>query len=199
MDRLSRRTLRRLTVCALLLCLCSASFFIGTSRVAANDDGRSGSGKYTGSAVDKCSPDLIAIVNADPNARVKAIVQASGSSSGLLDSLLDLLNATTLLSFPNLNARLVDITAGAAQTLAYQDGISYMSIDNRVTTFGHITDTTGTQQSRSQKNLLGLGYTLDGSNVNVAVVDSGIDGTHKSFSRGNRIVFSKDFAGGWHR
>ena len=71
-----------------------------------------------------------------------------------------------------------------------------MSLDNEVRSFGHVTTTTGAQQSRSQKNTLGIGYSLDGSNVNIAVLDSGIDVTHKSFSgQLGKVVFSKDFTG----
>src|SRR5262249_51565123 len=108
--------LRRLTVAMLLMSLCSTAIFFGSVHVRA--DGNSDPGN--GSAIDKCSPDLIALVQADPNAQVKAIVQST-ASPGLLDSLLQTVGATVLAIFPNLNARLIQTTAGAARTLAYQD------------------------------------------------------------------------------
>jgi subtilisin family serine protease len=58
-----------------------------------------------------------------------------------------------------------------------------------------VTVTTGTQQVRSQKSLLGLNGTLDGSGVTIAVLDSGIDSKHKSFATSGKIKFSKDFTG----
>lgn len=95
-----------------------------------------------------------------------------------------------------LNIRLADMSAGSAKALAYNDDISFMSLDNEVRSFGHVTNTTGAQQSRSQKNALGLSYALDGSNVNIAVLDSGIDVSHKSFAgQLGKVVFSKDFTG----
>ena len=70
-----------------------------------------------------------------------------------------------------------------------------MSLDNEVRSFGHITTTTGAAQVRTQKNSLGGSDTLDGSNVSIAVLDSGIDSNHKSFSGKSKITFSKDFTG----
>ena len=60
---------------------------------------------------------------------------------------------------------------------------------------GHVTTTTGTQQVRAQKSLLGLNSTLDGSGITIAVLDSGIDSKHKSFATTGKIKFSKDFTG----
>jgi subtilisin family serine protease len=167
----------RLVAFLLLASVCVVSLFAGTARVRA--DGGSNSGN---SRVDRCSPDLLQIVNSDPTRRVRAIVQSSTNSTGLLDSLVQQLGGTILATFSQLNARLVDISANSAQALAYEDGITYMSLDNYVGASGHIVTTTGAQQMRVQKNFLGLPYTLDGSNVTIAIMDSGIDTTHKSFA-----------------
>jgi serine protease AprX len=88
------------------------------------------------------------------------------------------------------------MSAASAKALAYEEDIEFMSLDNEVRSFGHVTTTTGAEQSRAQKNALGLSYSLDGSNVNIAVLDSGIDVNHKSFSgQLSKVVFSKDFTG----
>src|SRR2546422_1305047 len=105
-------------------------------------------GGSSGSAIDKCSPDLIKIANTAGATHVKAIVQGSSSSGNLLDSLVQNLGGTVLAIFPQLNIRLVDMSASSAQALAYDDSVSYMSLDNEVRSYGHITNTTGTQQSR---------------------------------------------------
>jgi subtilisin family serine protease len=73
--------------------------------------------------------------------------------------------------------------------------VAYISLDNTVLSSGHVTTTTGAQQVRSQKSLLGLNNTLDGSGVTIAVLDSGIDSKHKSFATSGKIKFSKDFTG----
>jgi serine protease AprX len=73
--------------------------------------------------------------------------------------------------------------------------VSYISLDTAVSSAGHVTNTTGAQQVRAQKSLLGLNSTLDGSGVTIAVLDSGIDSKHKSFATTGKIKFSKDFTG----
>src|SRR2546430_9047208 len=119
----------RLIAFALLLALCSSFLLFSGGSVHAN-----------GSAIDKCSPDLLKIAESNGGSRVKAIVQSSGSSS-LLDSLIQSFGGIVLATFPLLNVRLVDITAGDALALAYNDEISFMSLDNQVRSYGHLTTT----------------------------------------------------------
>jgi serine protease AprX len=96
----------------------------------------------------------------------------------------------------SLNIAIVKVQANSVDVIAADPNVSYISLDSEVRSFGHVTTTTGAQQSRSQKNALGLNYTLDGSGVNIAVLDSGIDVNHKSFStQTGKVVFSKDFTG----
>jgi serine protease AprX len=186
------QTFHRLVTLSILASVCMTSLFVGNTRVRADGDS---SGSGSGSAIDKCSADLLKIANTNGATHVKAIVQASGSSN-LLDSLLQEYGGTVLATFSQVNAKLIDISAGSAQALAYEDNVSFMSLDNDVHSFGHITTTTGAQQSRAQKNNLGLSYTLDGSKVTIAILDSGIDSNHKSFAGGlARIVANKDFTG----
>jgi subtilisin family serine protease len=94
-----------------------------------------------------------------------------------------------------LNIRIVDVQANDVEVLASDPGVAYISLDAPVRSSGHITNTTGTQQVRAQKSLLGLNNTLDGSGVTIAVLDSGIDSKHKSFATTGKIKFSKDFTG----
>ena len=174
------KTLNRIVALALLVSVCAASLLVGNVRVHA-DGGNSGPGNGT-SAIDKCSPDLLQIADTAGATRVKVIVQSSTTSAGVLDSLIKDVGGIVLGTLGQLNIRLAEMPAGSAKALAYKDDISFMSLDNEVRSFGHVTNTTGAQQSRSQKNALGLSYALDGSNVNIAVLDSGIDVSHKSFS-----------------
>src|SRR5262249_17470130 len=95
----------------------------------------------------------------------------------------------------SLNIRIVDVQANSVDVLASDPDVSYISLDAKIGGFGHITNTTGTQQVRAQKSLLGLDNTLDGSGVTIAILDSGIDSNHKSFATTGKIKFSKDFTG----
>lgn len=72
------QTLNRV-VALFLVSVCAASLFIGNVRVQA-DDGYSGLGNGT-SAIDKCSPDLLAIADTASATRVKVIVQSSTTST----------------------------------------------------------------------------------------------------------------------
>ena len=183
------KTLNRI-VALFLVSACAAFLFVGSVRVHADGDG------YGTSAIDKCSPDLLQIADSAGATRVKVIVQSSTTSAGLLDSLITDVGGIVLGTLGQLNIRLAEMSAGSAKALAYNTDISFMSLDNEVRSFGHVTNTTGAQQSRSQKTALGLNYTLDGSGVNIAVLDSGIDVNHKSFSAQiGKVVFSKDFTG----
>ena len=71
-----------------------------------------------------------------------------------------------------LNITLLDVRADSVSVLAADPSVSYISLDTQVRTFGHVTNTTGAQQSRAQKTALGLNYTLDGSGVSIAILDS---------------------------
>ena len=105
--------MKRFIVIVLLFSMCSAFFIPGSSTALA--DGNSGPG--SGDEIDKCSPDLLAIANENGASRVKVIVQSS-ARSGLLDSLLGNFGGILLATFPQLNAKLVDISAASAKAMA---------------------------------------------------------------------------------
>ena len=88
------------------------------------------------------------------------------------------------------------------EQLAARKEVHHLSADRDVRAFGHVTNTTGADAVRPQSTTSPLGvttnYTLDGSGIGIAVLDSGIDTGHKSFLGANnnlRVVFSKDFTG----
>ena len=130
----------------------------------------------------KISPDLRQLIlSGNGAARVKVIVQSkSGSNPGLLGGLLNTVGGLLVGVLANLNIRIVDVEANNVEVLAADPDVSYISLDNTVRSSGHVTNTTGTQQVRAQKSLLGLNSTLDGSGVTIAVLDSGIDKTNHS-------------------
>jgi serine protease AprX len=181
--------LKRFVTIAVLTSLCSA-MFIATNTSAANKP-------LASIANTKISPDLQRLIlSGNGDAKVKVIVQSKTSSSpSLLGGLLNTVGGLLVTVLSNLNIRIVEVEANSVQVLASDPDVSYISLDNAVGASGHVTNTTGTQQVRAQKSLLGLNSTLDGSGVTIAVLDSGIDSKHKSFATTGKIKFSKDFTG----
>src|SRR5882762_8596523 len=178
---------KRLIAIALLVAL-SPALLISNNRVHA----------ASATVSDKVSPDLRQLIQSGRGgSRVRLIVQSSSTSSlGLIGSLLQTVNGVLVATLSSLNLSIIDVTANSVDVLAADSSVAYVSLDAQVRSFGHVTTTTGAQQVRAQKNALGLSYTLDGSGVNIAILDSGIDTTHKSFtSQAGKVIFSKDFTG----
>ena len=183
--------LKRLVTAAVLVSICSALL------ISTNTGARAANTPLPSLANTKISPDLRQLIlSGNGAARVKVIVQSkSGSNPGLLGGLLDTVGGLLVGVLANLNIRIVDVEANNVEVLAADPDVAYISLDNTVRSSGHVTNTTGTQQVRAQKSLLGLNSTLDGSGVTIAVLDSGIDSKHKSFATTGKIKFSKDFTG----
>src|SRR6185503_4254508 len=183
------QALKRFVTVALLISLCSALFIAPNTR-AANKP-------LTSASITKISPDLQRLIlSGNGDARVKVIVQSKTSSSpSLLGGLLNTVGGLLVTVLSSLNIRIVEVEAGSVEVLAADPDVSYISLDAAVSSAGHVTNTTGAQQVRAQKSLLGLNNTLDGSGITIAVLDSGIDSKHKSFATTGKIKFSKDFTG----
>src|ERR1041385_8455268 len=182
--------LKRFVTAALLVSLCSALFISTNTRV------RAANAPLASTTNAKLSPDLQRLIlSGNGDTRVKVIVQSKTTSPGLLGGLLNTVGGLLVSVLSNLNIRIVDVQANDVDVLASDPDVSYISLDAAVGPSGHVTTTTGTQQVRAQKSLLGLNNTLDGSGVTIAIIDSGIDRKHKSFATTGKIKFSKDFTG----
>src|SRR6185369_6512295 len=180
--------LKRFVTAAVLVSLCSALF------ISTNTRARAANNTLTSNA--KISPDLQRLIlSGNGDARVKVIVQSKTSTPSLLGGLLNTVGGLLVSVLSNLNIRIVEVQANNVDVLASDPDVAYISLDAAVGPSGHVTNTTGTQQVRAQKSLLGLNNTLDGSGVTIAVVDSGIVSKHKSFATTGKIKFSKDFTG----
>src|SRR6185503_6841505 len=184
------QVLKRAVTAVLLVSICSAVF------ISTNTRARAANQPPPSLATSKMSPDLQKLLlSGNGGTRVKVIVQSKPSSPGLLDGLLDTVGGVLVGLLSNLNIQIVDVTVNSLPLLASDPDVLYVSLDNAVRSSGHITTTTGAQQVRAQKSLLGLNSTLDGSGVTIAILDSGIDSKHKSFATTGKIKFSKDFTG----
>jgi serine protease AprX len=87
------------------------------------------------------------------------------------------------------------------ESLSKSGLVNYISPDREIEMSGHIETTTGTSLVRSQPSGYGRNssYTLDGSGVGIAIVDSGIASSAKSFTEGttsSRVVYSQSFVPG---
>ena len=177
------QSIRTLVAVAVLFSLCTG-LAVTTNRVTASET-------LLSAETLKVSPDLRQLIQSgNGNKTVKLIVQ-SKSSSGLLGGLLQTVGGVLKAVLSTLNISIVEGTANAANVIAADPNVAYVSMDAPVRSSGHVTTTTGVQQVRVQKN----SETLDGSGVTIAILDSGIDSRHKSFSTLGKIKFNKDFTG----
>jgi subtilisin family serine protease len=168
------QVLKRLVTLAVLLSLCSAPFVSSSAKAHAANGGPATVNNST-----KISPDLRQLIlSGQGDKRVKVIVQQVEQTGGLLDGLLNTVGGLLEGVLSLLNIRIVNVQVNDIELLATDPNVSYISLDTAVVSSGHLTTTTGTQQVRTQKTLLGT-ITLDGAGVSIAVLDSGIDKTHK--------------------
>ena len=75
--------------------------------------------------------------------------------------------------FGSFKATAVELPADALAALAELPGVKYISKDRPTRMLGHVSLTTGADAVRTQSNS-GGSYTLDGTGVGIAVIDSGV-------------------------
>ncbi|MBA3441169.1 MAG: S8 family serine peptidase, partial [Pyrinomonadaceae bacterium] len=129
---------------------------------------------------------------------VQVILQIDGQMSAAVAQILKRNGVRVKGHFQNFNARAVELPASVVEELATFDEVSYISPDRELKWLGHVTTTTGAQEVR---NIFGGDSDdpkLDGSGIGIAVLDSSISKSHKSFENRDgktRIVVSRNFAG----
>src|SRR5437764_11357183 len=146
----------------------------------------------------KVSSDL----KTDGEDRVQVILQLSDKPSGELNALLNRNGVHIRAHFKNFNSYAVELPASVVAELSDFDEVAYISSDRATQSLGHVSQTTGTDAVRQQTSTSLLGgttsYTLDGTGIGIAVLDSGIDATHRDFldkSNNVRVAVSRDFTG----
>jgi serine protease AprX len=152
----------------------------------------------------KISPDLTYRLRRDDrDKRVSVIIQTRPTSERGLDDHLKGLGGRTKRKLQKLNLRVVDIPLAAIESVAGMSDVVYVSLDRPATSFGHLAVTTGTEAVRIQSTIQPGGFVatttvLDGSNVGIAIIDSGIDADHEMFRNGmglSRVIVNQDFTG----
>ncbi len=151
----------------------------------------------------KISDDLQQIIDSGSSkGHVNVILQVDDVKGGELAELFKQYGIKINARMVHLGAIQAEVPVKALEALIARNDVHHVSLNSEVRAFGHLTATTGADAVRQQTttSLLGItsSYTLDGSGIGIAVMDSGIDAGHKSFlgtNNASRIVFSKDFTG----
>src|SRR4030095_7791369 len=127
---------------------------------------------------------------------VRVISRPVGLADTTLDYSIEDSGGSNLRRFNNFQVRIATLSANAAASLARRSDVAYVSLNREVRSLGHLSATTGADLVRTTSGTNATG--LDGTGIGIAVVDSGIDTTHKAFldrSNNMRVVYSEDFTG----
>src|SRR5215213_5374833 len=120
---------------------------------------------------------------------VQVIIQLNSSPTGRLNALLQRNGVHVKDDFKELNSFLVELPLSIVSELADFSEVQFISEDRGVHVTGHVEKTTGAAFMRTQSGNSGL----KGKDVNIAVLDSGIDKDHHQI--GSRIDAQFDFTG----
>src|SRR4030095_6190470 len=144
----------------------------------------------------KVSRDILQRVQSGRGAElIRVIIQPTGGWDSELESSVESSGGSSIRQFQNFPVRVVTLSANAAVNLADNNHVRYISLNREVRTLGHVSATTGADLVRVSGD---TSNGVDGSGIGIAVIDSGIDTTHKAFldrSNNVRIVYSEDFTG----
>ena len=148
---------------------------------------------------DNVSPDLREMLARDPagSSRIDVVLQAKDADNAALRSLLSDGTARIADRIGQTDTLVLNLPLSVVQTLSTSGLINYVSPDRAMQGSGHVEDTTGAAAIRSQQGSSGA-YTLDGSGVGVAIIDSGVYTGHTGFRNGqglSRVTASVDFTG----
>ncbi len=149
---------------------------------------------------DKISPDLREMLKTTSSRRdrVSLILQAEDLKNAKLSALLKSNGVRVGARFPQLGAIKIEATLGFLEKLAASGSTRYISLDRKVQALGHLTATSGADLARSITATSTPAYTLDGTGLGIAILDSGLDQGHVAFLGRNgqsRIVVNQDFTG----
>jgi subtilisin family serine protease len=172
-----------LTACALLFCLCGAG--ISPQRVGAESTNKAP--KVKRSKHEKISPSLSRQYRDDE--LVQVILQLNSAPTGRLKALLRRAGIKVKDNFEAFNSAVVELPSSVIAELSEFDEVEFISLDREVHLLGHVEETTGAVVMRTQSGNSGL----KGKDVNIAVLDSGIDKDHHQI--GSRIEAQFDFTG----
>lgn len=146
---------------------------------------------------EKISPDLRELMDrADANDRLSIVLQSSDINNPLLKSLLSTNQANVIRKMPGLNSMEVEVPVWAIENLSASRTTGHLSSNRPVANLGHIETTTGVASARQTYGE----SNLNGENVGIVVIDSGLNKWHKSFQvrmqyggEYSRVVLEKNY------
>src|SRR6185295_8310660 len=145
----------------------------------------------------KMSPDLFRATRvANRNERIRVIIQFKGNANEAVSAEIERQGGRIKSKLANLETQVVELSAGAIETLAERSEVAFIAPDRTNISFGHISATSGADAARATNATNTNG--LDGTGIGIAVLVSGIDTNHKSFldrSNNLRVIASRDFTG----
>lgn len=124
---------------------------------------------------------------------VDVLVQMNDVASPLFQEFISRKAVKVKAHFPNFGIYALKLQAGMLAELESFTEISFVALDKDVYKQGHVSATTGADEVRSNNG----SNSFDGNGIGIAVLDSGIDRSHKSFIQGskNNVTVSVDFTG----
>jgi serine protease AprX len=148
----------------------------------------------TASGKQKVSADLRQKLS--QSGKVNVVIKSVGSWNSTLDTAVKNNNGAVTKTFSNFPLRAVTLPAAAVENFAARSDVDYVALDREVKLLGHVSLTSGADAASVMANYNPL---YDGTGVGIAVLDSGIDPAHTTFTvesgSASRIAFSKDFTG----
>ncbi|NOT48313.1 MAG: S8 family serine peptidase, partial [Acidobacteria bacterium] len=131
--------------------------------------------------------------DADKNALFETEVKGNREKTGVLAENLLKLRGRVKKSFLNTGFVSADLPLSKIKELIENDEVAYVSPDRETGATGHIETTTGTTLVRPL-----LTTTVNGAGVGIAILDSGIEGTHADFKPliTSRVVLHRSFLPG---
>ncbi|HEX8091112.1 MAG TPA: S8 family peptidase, partial [Blastocatellia bacterium] len=141
--------------------------------------------------ITKLSSDLLqqSYVSGVGDRRAKVILQLRERPSRQLIDLLIRSGVEVSSNYENFNSKALDLPVGIIAEMASFQEVLYISPDRSLQLLGHIENTTGAMAARLLQGCSGL----DGKEIGIAIIDSGIYNDHHSFS--GRIAANVDFTG----
>src|SRR4030095_5387565 len=128
-------------------------------------------------------------VSAKDDELVQIILHLNDAPSGRLKALLQRAGIRVKDEFGEFNSSVVELPLSVIEELSQFDEVEFVSLDREVSLLGHVEKTTGAALMRTQSGNSGF----KGKDVNIAVLDSGIDKDHHQI--GSRIETQLDFTG----
>ena len=148
---------------------------------------------------DNVSSDLREMMANDPTGkkRVDVILQAKDAENPSLRAIMAENGVRLQDRIGDTDTLVVSLPLGAVEALAQSGLVNHLSPDRQTLKLGHVENTIGATLTRAQAALgTRPAYTLDGTGIGIAIVDSGVMAGHKAFKNNggtSRLLYSQNF------